>query len=112
MKEVVLELRNIARHYREGEARLDILIDVNLKIFSGETVALLAPSGTGKSSLLHIAGLLERPDSGETLVLSAPTTSMTDTERTRLRRASVDSFTSFIIFCRNLARLKMLRYLR
>lgn len=89
MKESVLELRNIARHYREGEARLDILIDVNLKIFLGETVALLAPSGTGKSTLLHIAGLLERPDSGETLVLSAPTTSMTDTERTRLRRTSI-----------------------
>jgi len=89
MKEAVLELRNIARHYREGDARLDILVDVNLKIFSGETVALLAPSGTGKSTLLHIAGLLERPDSGETLVLSAPTASMTDSERTRLRRASI-----------------------
>ena len=89
MNESVLELRKIARHYREGEARLDILVDVNLKIFSGETVALLAPSGTGKSTLLHIAGLLERPDSGETLIRSAPTTSMTDTERTRLRRASI-----------------------
>ena len=51
MREAVLELRKIARHYREGEARLDILVDVNLKIFSGETVALLAPSGTGKSKI-------------------------------------------------------------
>lgn len=89
MSEAVLELRNIARHYREGQARLDILTDVNLRIFPGETVALVAPSGSGKSTLLHIAGLLERPDSGETLVSGAPTSRMTDVERTRLRRSTI-----------------------
>jgi lipoprotein-releasing system ATP-binding protein len=73
MSEAVLELRNIARHYREGLARLDILTDINLTICRGETVALIAPSGSGKSTLLHIAGLLERPDSGETLICGAPT---------------------------------------
>jgi lipoprotein-releasing system ATP-binding protein len=86
MSDAVLELRNIARHYREGEARLDILVDANLSIYPGETVALIAPSGAGKSTLLHIAGLLERPDSGETLINSRPTSGMSDNERTRLRR--------------------------
>ncbi len=86
MSEAVLELRNIARHYREGEARLDILVDINLSIYPGETIALVAPSGAGKSTLLHIAGLLERPDSGETLIGSAPTSRMSDAERTGLRR--------------------------
>ena len=47
MSQAVLELRNIARHYREGAARLDILVDINLSIFPGETVALVAPSGAG-----------------------------------------------------------------
>jgi lipoprotein-releasing system ATP-binding protein len=89
MSKAVLELRNIARHYREGEARLDILVDVNLSIYPGETVALVAPSGAGKSTLLHIAGLLERPDSGETLVNSAPTSRMSDAERTNLRRSTI-----------------------
>ncbi len=89
MSEAVLELRNIARHYREGLARLDILTDVNLKIFPGETVALVAPSGSGKSTLLHIAGLLERPDSGETSICGAPTSRMNDGERTRLRRSTI-----------------------
>ncbi len=89
MSEAVLELRNIARHYREGQARLDILTDVNLRIFPGETVALVAPSGSGKSTLLHIAGLLERPDSGETSISGAPTSRMTDVERTRLRRSTI-----------------------
>ena len=85
----VLELRNIARHYREGEARLDILVDANLKIYPGETVALIAPSGTGKSTLLHIAGLLERPDSGETFILAKSTSRMNDTQRTQLRRECI-----------------------
>jgi lipoprotein-releasing system ATP-binding protein len=89
MSEAVLELRSIARHYREGEARLDILMDVNLSIYPGETVALLAPSGAGKSTLLHIAGLLERQDGGEVLIKNAPTSRMSDSERTRLRRATV-----------------------
>ncbi|RNJ49456.1 ABC transporter ATP-binding protein [Methylocystis hirsuta] len=89
MSEAVLELRSIARHYREGEARLDILMDINLSIYPGETVALLAPSGAGKSTLLHIAGLLERQDGGEVLIANAPTSRMSDAERTRLRRATV-----------------------
>ena len=89
MSETVLELRSIARHYREGEARLDILMDINLSIYPGETVALLAPSGAGKSTLLHIAGLLERQDGGEVLIKNAPTSRMSDAERTRLRRATV-----------------------
>ena len=89
MSEAVLEFRSIARHYREGEARLDILMDINLSIYPGETVALLAPSGAGKSTLLHIAGLLERQDGGEVLIANAPTSRMSDAERTRLRRATV-----------------------
>ena len=89
MSDAVLELVNIARHYREGEARLDILVDANLKISAGETVALVAPSGAGKSTLLHIAGLLERADAGETLIQGAPTSRTSESERTRLRRASI-----------------------
>ncbi|BDV34744.1 MULTISPECIES: ABC transporter ATP-binding protein [Methylocystis] len=89
MSEAVLELRNIARHYREGDARLDILVDVDLAIYPGETVALVAPSGAGKSTLLHIAGLLERADGGETLINSAPTSKMNDRERTSLRRSAI-----------------------
>jgi lipoprotein-releasing system ATP-binding protein len=85
----VLELRNIARHYREGEARLDILVDINVSIFPGETVALVAPSGAGKSTLLHIAGLLERPDGGEALLNRQASSRMNDRERTALRRATI-----------------------
>jgi lipoprotein-releasing system ATP-binding protein len=52
-------------------------------------VALVAPSGTGKSTLLHVAGLLERPDGGEVFVGNRPTVAMSDAERTRMRREEI-----------------------
>jgi len=89
MGEAVLELQGVCRHYLEGDARLDILIDAELTLRAGETVALIAPSGAGKSTLLHIAGLLERPDAGEVKIEGAETSTMSDDARTRLRRLSV-----------------------
>jgi len=89
MTRPALELFDLCRHYREGEARLDILIGASLTLHPGETMALIAPSGAGKSTLLHIAGLLERPDSGEVLIDGRATSRMSDEARTRLRRNSI-----------------------
>ena len=55
----------------------------------GEIVALVGQSGAGKSSLLHIAGLLEAPTSGEIFVEGRATSSLSDTERTRIRRGTI-----------------------
>jgi len=89
MTDPVLELKGVSRHYREGDARLDILVDVDFALVPGQTVALIAPSGAGKSTLLHIAGLLERPDAGEVEINKAPTSTMSDDARTKLRRNSI-----------------------
>ncbi len=89
MSDPVLELVGVSRHYREGDARLDILVEVDFSLVPGQTVALIAPSGAGKSTLLHIAGLLERPDSGEVKINNAPTSMMSDDARTKLRRNSI-----------------------
>ena len=51
-----LELKNVARSYAEGKGRLDVFKDLNLTVRAGEIVALVGQSGSGKSSLLHIAG--------------------------------------------------------
>ena len=82
----ILYLQNVDRRYQQGDATLDILRAAELAVWPGQTVALVAPSGTGKSTLLHIAGLLEHPDGGEVFIDGVETTRMSDAERTRLRR--------------------------
>jgi lipoprotein-releasing system ATP-binding protein len=81
-----LHLSKVERRYPQGESSLEVLRKADLTIWPGEIVALVAPSGTGKSTLLHVAGLLEKPDGGEVFVGSKPTALMNDQERTRIRR--------------------------
>ncbi len=61
----------------------------SLALRAGEIVALVGPSGAGKSTLLHVAGLLERPDGGEVLVAGKECGSMSDSERTAIRRKNL-----------------------
>src|SRR5919206_1009821 len=84
-----LSLARVERRYRQGSGYLDILCGADLRVAPGEIVALVAPSGTGKSTLLHVAGLLEKPDGGEVFVGGEPTSSMDDRGRTRLRREEI-----------------------
>jgi lipoprotein-releasing system ATP-binding protein len=81
-----LHLSQVERRYPQGDTFLEVLRGAELAIWPGEIVALIAPSGTGKSTLLHVAGLLEKPDGGEVLVGGKPTSHMSDKERTRARR--------------------------
>jgi lipoprotein-releasing system ATP-binding protein len=88
-KEPAVFLHAIGRSYRQGVATLDILKSAELAVWPGQSVALIAPSGTGKSTLLHIAGLLEHPDSGEVYIDGVATSTLSDSERTRIRRSEV-----------------------
>jgi lipoprotein-releasing system ATP-binding protein len=85
----ILFLHGIDRHYRQGDVTLDILKGAELAVWPGQSVALVAPSGAGKSTLLHIAGLLEHPDGGEVYIDQIATSSLSDAERTRLRRTEI-----------------------
>src|ERR1041384_8327450 len=85
----VVFLHQVERRYHQGEATLEILKNAELAVWPGQSVALVAPSGTGKSTLLHIAGLLEHADAGEVYVEGTPTSSLSDAERTRIRRSDI-----------------------
>ena len=84
-----LELRGIVRTYHQAGTALEVLRGVSLSLRAGEIVALVGPSGAGKSTLLHIAGLLERPDGGEVFVAGRECGSMSDGERTAIRRKNL-----------------------
>ena len=85
----VIYLHEIKRQYKQGEATLTILNGAKLALWAGQSVALVAPSGSGKSTLLHIAGLLESPDDGEVYVAGAPTSQLSDIDRTQIRRSDI-----------------------
>ena len=84
-----LVLSRVERRYPQGGGFLEILRGADLTVAAGEIVALVAPSGTGKSTLLHVAGLLEKPDAGEVRVGGHATSAMDDAGRTRLRREEI-----------------------
>ena len=64
----VLEFKNISRKFSLNNETLSILREVNFSINEKEKIALIGPSGAGKTSFLHIAGLLELPSSGEVYI--------------------------------------------
>ncbi|MGL4727339.1 MAG: ABC transporter ATP-binding protein [Bosea sp. (in: a-proteobacteria)] len=85
-----LFLSKISRRYRQSAAdALSVIEDADLAIWPGEMVALVAPSGTGKSTLLHVAGLLEKPDTGEVYIEGSKTSALDDAGRTKLRRTHI-----------------------
>jgi lipoprotein-releasing system ATP-binding protein len=85
----VVYLHDVGRSYKQGEVTLTILNGAKLALWAGQSVALVAPSGAGKSTLLHIAGLLEQPDEGEVYMMGTATSSLTDLQRTMMRRTDV-----------------------
>ncbi|MGB3644666.1 MAG: ABC transporter ATP-binding protein [Mesorhizobium sp.] len=89
MAEAVLELKAVERHYVQGSRKLTILAGADFSLHRGEMVALVAPSGTGKSTLLHTAGLLERPDGGDVMLAGRACGRLSDEQRTRIRRNDI-----------------------
>ena len=84
-----LALSDIFHTYRQGEIDLKVLQGANLTVAKGEIVALTGPSGAGKSTLLHIAGLLEAATSGTVSVMGDVAGSLSDRERTEIRRNTI-----------------------
>ncbi len=89
MSEPVLSIRGLERTYRTAAGPLTVLRGVDLDLNPGEIVGLVGPSGSGKSSLLHAAGLLEHPDAGRIVVLGRDCSNLNERERTRVRLATV-----------------------
>ena len=84
--EVLLELKNVRRAYKSGDAEVEVLHGINLSVRKGEMLAIIGPSGSGKSTLMNIIGCLDTPSSGNYFVMGKDTHNMLHDELTSLRR--------------------------
>jgi len=82
----VLELQNAALSLDGNAGRVKILHEINLTVTQGETLGLVGPSGSGKSSLLMLMGGLEQATGGRVAALGRDLTSMGEDELARFRR--------------------------
>ena len=89
MSEPVLSIRGLERTYVTEAGSLTVLRGVDLDVQPGEIVGLIGPSGSGKSSLLHAAGLLEHPDAGRISILGRDCTGLPERARTQVRLATI-----------------------
>ncbi len=60
----LVDLRDLSKHFGEGETRVDALREVSLQVYAGQVVGLLGPSGSGKSTLLNVIGCIMEPSGG------------------------------------------------
>ncbi len=86
----LVSVRNVSKHFGEGDARVNALTDVSLDVMAGEVVGLKGPSGSGKTTLLNVIGCILEPSAGQ-LVLNGETVFdgkwlMRDLRRMRLER--------------------------
>ncbi len=81
-----LEIKQIKKHFGEGESRVDVLKGIDISIEKGEICVLLGPSGSGKSTLLNIIGGIETPDSGAISISGETIGDMNEKNLTLYRR--------------------------
>ena len=90
MSETVLELVEVSKIFNEHSSnRLTIFKNMNLKIKNSELVGIIAPSGTGKTSLLNISGLLDLPTHGEIKIIDNNTRALSIEMRNNIRRKHI-----------------------
>lgn len=86
---MVLEFNAVEKSYRDSDGQVPVLRGVTFALKAGETLALTGESGSGKSTVLHIAGGLEAPEAGTVRLAGQDITGMNDTARAGLRRTDV-----------------------
>ena len=86
MSKILLTIKNLKKNYSHIDGSITLFDNFNLQIKEGELVALVGPSGSGKSSLLHIMALLDDPSKGEIKIDKIETKNLSDVQKDKLRR--------------------------
>ncbi len=88
-KEFAIQARNIVKSYNTGPQQVQVLKGLNLDLPLGEVAIIMGPSGVGKSTLLHVLGLLDLPSEGKLRIAGQDTALLKETELARLRNQTI-----------------------
>lgn len=89
MSKFLLEVKNLKKSFEHSNGSITLFDNFNIKIKEGELVALVGPSGSGKSSLLHILALLDDPSKGKILINRKETKDLSDIQKDKLRGETI-----------------------
>jgi len=89
LTEPVLRLEDITRYFGVGDARVQVLMGIDLLVEPGEFLAIMGPSGSGKSTLLNILGCLDRPTSGQYFLHGEDVAKLSDSRLSTIRNERI-----------------------
>ena len=89
MSKTLLETINLKKSYDHTNGNITIFNNLNLKIKHGDLIALVGPSGSGKSSLLHLFALLDEPSKGKILINNTDTKNLNNIQKDEMRRKNI-----------------------
>tara|TARA_Y100000591_G_scaffold330137_1_gene360317 strand:+ start:161 stop:850 length:690 start_codon:yes stop_codon:yes gene_type:complete len=89
MSKILLEATNLKKSFEHTNGSITLFDNFNIKIKEGELVALIGPSGSGKSSLLHLLALLDEPSKGKITINKTVTKSLSEIQKDKLRRETI-----------------------
>lgn len=108
MSKIVLEAKDVYKHFTDGKSTVEVIKGLSLKIAAGEFVSIVGASGSGKSTLLHILGGLDQPTQGQVFLNEQRFDNLGERNVASNVTSIWVSFISFIICCQSFLRLKML----
>ncbi len=89
MNKILIETVNLRKTYEHINGNITLFNNLNLQIKQGDLIALVGPSGSGKSSLLHLLALLDEPSKGRILINNNETKSLSNNQKDKIRRKNI-----------------------
>lgn len=89
MTQIAVKTEKLYKSYSSGPQIVDVLKGVDLEVRSGEAAVIMGPSGVGKSTLLHVIGLLDHADGGKVWINGRDVSALNDLEMARMRNATI-----------------------